>query len=87
MAKGTNKTFSVFSTRQITTTRLYDDGSLDTKYEVLNQLGEGTFGTVYRVKNKETDLFYAMKTIPKKVTKKHKIFILFLLKDFILAWK
>jgi serine/threonine protein kinase len=67
MAKGTNKQFSVVSTRQIGHTRLYDDGILDTKYEILNKLGEGSFGTVYRVKNKETDLFYAMKTIAKKV--------------------
>jgi serine/threonine protein kinase len=67
MAKGTNKQFSILSTRQITHTRLYDDGSLETRYEVLNKLGEGSFGTVYRVKNKETNLFYAMKTIAKKV--------------------
>jgi serine/threonine protein kinase len=49
---------------------------LETKYEILNKLGEGSFGTVYRVKNKETDVFYAMKTIPKKV----KIFSYFFLK-------
>jgi len=76
MAKGTNKPFSISSTRQITNTRLYDDGTLETKYEILNKLGEGSFGTVYRVKNKETDVFYAMKTIPKKV----KIFSYFFLK-------
>lgn len=67
MAKCTNKQFSVLSTRQITHTRLYDDGILETKYEIENKLGEGSFGTVYRVRNKETDLFYAMKTIAKKV--------------------
>lgn len=68
MAKGTNnKQFTISSTRQITHTRLYDDGNLDTRYEILNKLGEGSFGTVYRVKNKETDLFFAMKTITKKV--------------------
>lgn len=64
MAKGTNKEFS----RQITHTRLFDDGSLETRYEILNKLGEGSFGNVYRVKNKETNVFYAMKTIPKKVS-------------------
>jgi serine/threonine protein kinase len=64
MAKGTNKEFS----RQITHTRLFDDGSLETRYEILNKLGEGSFGNVYRVKNKETNIFYAMKTIPKKVS-------------------
>lgn len=67
MAKGTNKQFSNVSTRQITQTRLYDDASLETRYEILNKLGEGSFGTVYRVRNKENNLFYAMKTIPKKV--------------------
>ena len=67
MAKGTNKQFSILSTRQITHTRLYDDASLETRYEILNKLGEGSFGTVFRVRNKETDLFYAMKTIAKKV--------------------
>ena len=65
MAKGTNKQFSTI--RQIPQTRLYDDGNLETRYEILNKLGEGSFGTVSRVKNKENDLFYAMKTIPKKV--------------------
>jgi serine/threonine protein kinase len=76
MAKGADKQFS---TRQITHTRLYDDGSLETRYEILSKLGEGSFGTVYQVKNKETDLFYAMKIITKKVN----IFILNLLKYFL----
>jgi serine/threonine protein kinase len=67
MSKGTNRQFSNVSSRQIPQTRLYDDGSLETRYETLNKLGEGTFGTVSRVRNKENDLFYAMKTIPKKV--------------------
>jgi serine/threonine protein kinase len=68
MAKGTNKQFSILSSRQIPHTRLYDDGSLETRYDLLNKLGEGSFGTVYRVKNRENDLFFAMKTIPKKVS-------------------
>ncbi|CAF3357847.1 unnamed protein product [Rotaria sp. Silwood1] len=72
MAKGTSKQFSILSTRQITHTRLYDDGILETKYDIENKLGEGSFGTVYRVRNKETDLFYAMKTIPKKPGNKSK---------------
>ena len=61
MAKG------ISSTRQITHTRIYDDGNLDTRYEILNKLGEGSFGMVFRVKNKENEFFYAMKTIAKKV--------------------
>ncbi len=85
MAKGTNKQFSILSTRQITHTRLYDDGLLETKYEILNKLGEGSFGTVNRVRNKETDLFYAMKTIAKKVKEFFKVF-LSNLKYFILVW-
>ncbi len=67
MAKGTNKQFSTVPSRQIPQIRLYDDGSLETRYEILNKLGEGSFGTVSRVKNKENQFFYAMKTIPKKV--------------------
>ena len=68
MAKGTTRQqFSSVSNRQITHTRLYDDGLLEAKYEISNKLGEGSFGTVYRVRNKETNLFYAMKTIAKKV--------------------
>jgi serine/threonine protein kinase len=63
MAKGLNN----LSTRQMIHTRLHDDGNLETRYEILNKLGEGSFGTVYRVRNKETELFYAMKTIAKKV--------------------
>ena len=86
MAKGANKQSLGLSTRQITHTRLYDDGILETKYEVLNKLGEGSFGTVYRVKNKETDLFYAMKTIAKKV-KKNFFHWNFILKDLLLAGK
>ncbi len=67
MSKEKNKQLSILSTRQIAHSRLYDDGTLETKYEILNKLGEGSFGMVYRFRNKETDLFYAMKTIPKKV--------------------
>ena len=63
MAKGTKEQqLSVLSTR------LYDDGALENKYETLDKLGEGSFGTVFRVRNKESDLFYAMKTIAKKVS-------------------
>ena len=69
MAKGTKEQqLSVLSTRQITHTRLYDDGALENKYETLDKLGEGSFGTVFRVRNKESNLFYAMKTIAKKVS-------------------
>lgn len=84
MAQATSKQFSVLPTRQITHTRLYDDGTLETKYGIANKLGEGSFGIVYRVKNKETDVFYAMKTIPKKVN-----FLVFTIKfkSIVLVWK
>jgi serine/threonine protein kinase len=67
MAKGTNKQSQAASSRQIQQTRLYDDANIETRYEILNKLGEGSFGMVSRVRNKENQLFYAMKTIPKKV--------------------
>ncbi|CAF4838782.1 unnamed protein product, partial [Rotaria sp. Silwood2] len=76
MANGMKKQFSTVSTRQISHIRLHDDGNIETRYELLNKLGEGSFGTVSRVKNKENDLFYAMKTITKKPGNKSKASIL-----------
>ena len=63
MARGTAK----HPSRQISHTRLYDETTIEQRYERLNKLGEGSFGTVYRVKGKDNQLFYAMKTIAKKV--------------------
>ena len=68
MAKGTNKQLTSASSRQICQTRLHDDANLEIRYEILNKLGEGSFGMVTRVRNKENNLFYAMKTISKKVS-------------------
>lgn len=67
MAKSSLKSSSANKTRQIGHTRLYEDSIFETKYELFNQLGEGSFGTVYRVRSKENDLFYALKIISKKV--------------------
>lgn len=67
MARGTAKQPASLSSRQISHTRLYDETTIDQRYERLNKLGEGSFGTVYRVKGKDNQLFYAMKTIAKKV--------------------
>lgn len=68
MAKGSNRpSLTTNSSRQIPQIRLYDDANLDTRYEVLNKLGEGSFGMVSRVRSRENHLFYAMKTIAKKV--------------------
>ena len=42
-----------------------DSGKLEDSYSILNKLGEGTFGSVYRVIHKLTDQIRAMKTISK----------------------
>lgn len=65
MLRGTAK-----ETRQVEHTRLPDDGSIEARYERAEKLGEGSFGTVYRVRCRENNLFYAMKTIQKKVKEK-----------------
>jgi serine/threonine protein kinase len=67
MTKGIHKQLSKTSTRQISRTRLADDDKLSDRYEILDKLGEGSFGTVYRMRDKESQLFYAVKSIPKKV--------------------
>ena len=42
-------------------------------FEVLTKLGEGAFGTVYKIKRKDTQMFYAMKKIKMiKLSKKEK---------------
>ncbi|CAF1238644.1 unnamed protein product [Adineta steineri] len=76
MAQEKTKQTSVSTTRQIAHTRLYDDDAVYAKYEKLNKLGEGSFGTVYRVRNIETDVYYAMKTIQKKPGNKSKALVL-----------
>jgi len=42
-----------------------DSGRLEEHYKVLNKLGQGTFGSVYRVVHTKTDLIRAMKMIKK----------------------
>lgn len=42
-----------------------DAGRLEEHYKVLNKLGQGTFGSVYRVVHTKTDLIRAMKMIKK----------------------
>ncbi|CAF0941365.1 unnamed protein product [Didymodactylos carnosus] len=75
MAKGPHykHNHQLLSTRSIQHVRLYDDATLWNKYELMDKLGEGSFGTVFRVKNKESNLFYAMKTIVKKPGNKSKV--------------
>ena len=36
------------------------------KYEIISQLGEGSYGKVYKVKEKGTDIFRAMKIVKKR---------------------
>lgn len=90
MANGIKKQVSNISTRQIPHIRLYDDGNIETRYELLDKLGEGSFGTVYRVKNKENDLYFAMKTIIKKVSFSFKklefIYFYEILYCFVFSW-
>ena len=42
------------------------------KYEILTNLGEGSYGKVYKVKLKNSDIYRAMKVI--KIRYKYKIF-------------
>ena len=48
-----------------------DTDSLD-NYEKINRVGKGSYSTVYKVKNKHTNLIRAMKVIPKNFQKDNK---------------
>ena len=67
MANKATKPCSFITPRRICHTRLHDDTNLSMHYESFDKLGEGSFGTVYRVQRKDNEQFYAMKTITKKV--------------------
>lgn len=41
-------------------------GKFDHDYEIVDKIGEGSFGTVYKVKHKNLQLERALKTIEKK---------------------
>ena len=41
-------------------------GKFDQDYEIVDKIGEGSFGTVYKVKHKNLQLERALKTIEKK---------------------
>lgn len=58
--------------RQIPHSRIDDEDIIFKKYELMELLGKGSFGTVYKVKNKETNQMYAIKIINKeRVILKH----------------
>lgn len=40
-------------------------GKFDSDYEIVDKIGEGSFGTVYKVKHKNLHLERALKTIKK----------------------
>ncbi|CAF1112794.1 unnamed protein product [Adineta steineri] len=76
MANGINNQFSNISNSRIPHIRLSDDRNLKTRYEKLNKLGQGSFGIVYRVRNQDSKIFYAMKIITKKPGNQSKAFSL-----------
>ena len=63
-----NPTIQKTNTEKITVNTgryVNDSGRLEEHYKVLNKLGQGTFGSVYRVVHIKTDLIRAMKMIKK----------------------
>jgi serine/threonine protein kinase len=40
-----------------------EDGQVTTKYQILEKVGEGTYGVVYKAKDRITGQFYALKKI------------------------
>ena len=45
-------------------------GNIFEKYDIIKQLGSGSFGKVYEIKNKITNISYACKELSKKKIKK-----------------
>lgn len=41
----------------------FNYGQILDQYQVIEKLGQGGFGSVYKIKHKETQELYAMKTI------------------------
>ncbi|CAF0710394.1 unnamed protein product [Brachionus calyciflorus] len=54
------------SIRQISHSRIEDEELIYKKYELGRKLGQGSFGVVYELKNKETDEKFAIKIINKE---------------------
>ena len=48
-------------------------GNIFEKYDIIKQLGSGSFGKVYEIRNKITNICYACKELSKKKIKKKDI--------------
>lgn len=57
---------AIGAVRQIPHSRIEDEDFIYKKYELGKKLGQGSFGVVYEIKNKETDEKFAIKIINKE---------------------
>lgn len=58
---------------RLETTTLEEDGDVGFKsFEILEVLGQGTFGKVFKVRKLDTDSIYAMKVLKKSVLARNK---------------
>ena len=49
-------------------------GSFDNDYTIVSKIGEGSFGSVYKVYHKSLQVYRALKTIKKNPTAKFSVF-------------
>jgi serine/threonine protein kinase len=60
------RSLQAVSSRQISHKKIEDDAVIYKKYELGRKLGQGSFGVVYEITNKETDEKFAIKIISKE---------------------
>ncbi len=65
-AKHVKRSLQTTSSRQISHKKIDDDAVIFNKYELGRKLGQGSFGVVYEITNKETDAKFAIKIISKE---------------------
>lgn len=65
-AKAKNRSSSNLNNRQISHKKIDDEEIIYKKYEIGRKLGQGSFGVVYEILNKETDEKFAIKIINKE---------------------